>query len=97
MKTKSKILDILRQYLPYMMKEFQVQSMGIFGSYSREESNKDSDIDILVEFSVTPGIVKFMNLREFLMSILGEKIDLATKNALKPDLKANILQETIYA
>lgn len=80
-----------------MMKEFHVQLIGIFGSYSREESNKDSDIDIIVEFSVTPGIVKFMNLREYLMSVLGEKVDLATKNALKPDLKANILQETIYA
>ena len=36
------------------------------------------------------------DLKEYLESILGMKVDLVTVGALKPQLKDNILQEVVY-
>jgi predicted nucleotidyltransferase len=43
------------------------------------------------------GFFKFLDLEEFLCRKLGVKVDLVTKNALKPMLKDRILKETVYA
>jgi predicted nucleotidyltransferase len=46
---------------------------------------------------VSVGFFKFLELEEFLSGKLGVKVDLVTKNALKPMLKDQILKETVYA
>jgi predicted nucleotidyltransferase len=43
------------------------------------------------------GFFKFLELEELLTRKLRVKVDLVTKNALKPRLKEQILKETIYA
>ncbi|MCR4315145.1 MAG: nucleotidyltransferase family protein [Planctomycetes bacterium] len=80
----------------FLASEFSVKSIGIFGSYSRGEAREDSDVDILVEFSETPGLFKFIELEEYLEEILGVKVDLVTKNALRPRMAKKILDEVIY-
>jgi len=55
-----------------------------------------SDIDILVEFS-DPVEWDFIDLKEFLESLLEVKVDLVTKNALKPQIRDRILNEVVYA
>lgn len=75
---------------------YDVESLGVFGSVSRGEEKKGSDVDILVEFSVTPGFFKFIELEDFLSKLLGRKVDLVTKKALKPRIKNEILQEVSY-
>jgi hypothetical protein len=49
-KTKSEILKILKEELPYIREKFHVKSIGLFGSYVRGEQEEGSDIDMLVEF-----------------------------------------------
>ena len=75
---------------------YSIKTLGIFGSYARGSSRKNSDIDILVEFSQTPTMFKFMQLERTLSQILGIKVDLVTRNALKPLIKKNILQEAVF-
>ena len=55
-----------------------------------------SDIDILVEFSEPVGW-EFIDLKDFLEMILEIKVDLVTKNALKPQIRDRILNEVVYA
>lgn len=75
---------------------YKIKSIGVFGSYAKDQNTKKSDIDILVEFSESPGLFKFMEIEEFLSRILKTKVDLVTKNALKPAIKDQILQEVVY-
>lgn len=83
--------------LELLLKErFKVKRIGIFGSFIRRQQRKKSDIDILVEFRETIGLFEFIDLAEFLESSLGLKVDLVTKNALKPLLKDAILKEVVY-
>jgi predicted nucleotidyltransferase len=47
MKTKGEILNLLKQELPHLKEMFKVKTIGIFGSYAREEQIETSDIDML--------------------------------------------------
>jgi predicted nucleotidyltransferase len=99
MKTLEEIKSQLEMLKPTLRERFGVVLIGVFGSFSRREQTVKSDLDILVVFSddVPVGFFKFLDLEEFLCRKLGVKVDLVTKNALKPMLKDRILKETAYA
>jgi len=78
-----------------LLKKYKVKSIFIFGSYARGDQNKKSDIDILVEFSEPVGFFNFLDLEEYLAGLLGRKVDMVTKKALKPNIGKNILREMI--
>ena len=76
--------------------KYKVKSIGVFGSFVHGKQKKKSDIDILVEFKETVDFFEFLDLEEHLEKLLGIKVDLVTKRALKPYIKDNILKETVY-
>jgi uncharacterized protein len=67
----------------------------LFGSYADESNNEYSDIDILVELEKPIGW-KYFSLELYLEKIFGRKIDLVTKNALKEQIKDQILQQVHF-
>ena len=80
-----------------MLKErFKVETIGLFGSYVRGEQKKTSDLDILVDFSETISLFKFVELEDVLTEKLGVKVDLVMRDALKPRIKDSILKEAAY-
>jgi predicted nucleotidyltransferase len=99
MKTQKKAKAQLESLKPLLKEKFEVETIGFFGSFSRGEQTKKSDVDILVVFSKDAhvGFFKFLELEEFLSRKLGVRIDIVTKDALKPMLKERILKETVYA
>ena len=97
MKPKKVILEKLIKERPLLKTEYQVKSIGIFGSYARDEQVETSDIDVLVEFEGPIGFFKFIKLENYLTDKLGVKVDLVKPDALKPLIKSEIIQETVYA
>lgn len=91
-----KIKKALKQNKQTLQREFKVKGLGIFGSYVRGEQKKNSDVDILVEFSQTPGLFDYMKVENRLSAILHKKVDLVMKGALKPRIGKNVMQEVIY-
>ncbi len=89
-------IEILRRHEDVIKQKYHVKKIGVFGSYVRSEQKKSSDIDILVEFKKTPDFFEFLKLEEYLGSILGIKVDLVTKDALKPYIGKHILEEVVY-
>ncbi len=75
--------------------DFAVSKIGLFGSFSDNSYTENSDIDILVELDRPIGW-KFFSLQLYLEKIFGRKIDLVTKNALKEQIKNNILSQVTY-
>lgn len=94
--TLQSIMHTVCQHRQVLTKNYGVKRLGIFGSAAREELRPGSDIDLLVEFSRSPGLFKFIELESFLENILERKVDAVTENALKPTLKEKILQDVIY-
>ncbi|WP_253276435.1 nucleotidyltransferase family protein [Synechococcus sp. PCC 6312] len=75
---------------------YHVKELGVFGSYVRQEQTDTSDVDILVEFSQTPSLLKFINLENYLTDHFGCKVDLVHKAGLKPRIGERILAEVVY-
>ena len=98
MKTIESIKKILEEHKEELKKRYGVKEIGIFGSYLRGENKKDSDIDILVEFKEKAKIslLDFIEIENYLSELLGVKVDLVEKSALKPRIGKHILQEVIY-
>ncbi len=97
MKKIEEIKDTLKKHKEELRKNFKVKEIGVFGSYVRgEQKKRGSDIDILVDFEEPIGFFKFMDLEEYLSNLLGTKVDLISKKALKPRIGKYILKEVIY-
>jgi len=80
-------LDLLARY--------HLKSIGIFGSFTREDFNNDSDIDILIDYDQPIGI-EFIDLAEELEKILNLKVDLVSKNGVKPKYLEEIQKDLVY-
>ncbi|KKL11464.1 hypothetical protein LCGC14_2545580 [marine sediment metagenome] len=90
-----KITNILKEYKEKLKEKYGVKEIGIFGSYVREEDKGKSDLDILVEFEEDAkiGLLKFVNMENYLSELTGVKVDLVEKSALKPRIGKHILKE----
>ncbi len=91
------ILKIFTEHRSEIESRFGVMSLSLFGSAARDEVMAKSDVDILVTFAKTPGIIGFLELKEYLEKILQCSVDLVTRNALKKQFRDQILKEAIHA
>jgi len=96
MKSLEEIKAILKQHEAEIKLRYDVRDIGIFGSFLHNNQKRNSDLDILVEFNKAPGFFKFIELEDYLTEILGVKVDLVMKSALKPKIGEHILSEVVY-
>ena len=88
------IKKVLQQHKPELSEKWKVRSLGIFGSYVRGEAGKSSDLDLLVEIDDPKmGLLKFIALEHYLSDLLGVKVDLVEKQALKPAIGRHVAEE----
>ena len=95
MDKKATVLQTLKRLKPELAHHYHVSTLGLFGSLVRGEETATSDVDILVEFEQPLGFFRFLELEEYLGDRLGQKVDLVSKKALKPQIGRQILQEVI--
>jgi len=97
MKTKDYILTAIKTHKPDLIR-FGVQSVGLFGSYVRNEQTEKSDIDLLIDFDPKKeNFDNYMALCDYLDSLfINEKVEIVTKNGLSPHIGPSILKEVQY-
>ncbi|MEK6752878.1 MAG: nucleotidyltransferase family protein [Chloroflexota bacterium] len=93
---REKILSLLKTH-KRQLKKFGVRSISLFGSIARNQARKRSDIDLLVDFNRPIGLFEFARLKLYLEELLSRKVDLVTPEALRKELRENILREAIHA
>ena len=93
--SKADILAKLIELKPILREEYAVLEIGLFGSYANSSNTEESDIDILVVLDHPIGW-NFFSLEFFLESVFKKKIDLVTQNALKEQLKSQILKQVSF-
>ncbi len=73
----------LAAQMPDLRSRYPIGSLALFGSVVRDDFDPEhSDIDILVEFNGDIGW-EFFDLEEELTRILGRKVDLVSRKAIK--------------
>ena len=95
MRTIDEIRSTLSKHRNYLFQAYPIKSMAIFGSYARNESIDNSDLDILVEFNDRIGI-RFIDLADEIEEIVGLKVDLVSRNGIKERYLKAIDPDLIY-
>jgi predicted nucleotidyltransferase len=98
MESTDTVLKKLRNLKPELAGKYGVRQVGVFGSYIRNEQKENSDLDILVDFEpeVRFGLLKFIEIENYLSDVTGIKVDLVMKEGLKPRIERKILDEVKY-
>jgi predicted nucleotidyltransferase len=94
-KRTSENKKILNKHLPELKQRYRIKSLELFGSRIRGKYRPDSDLDILVSFSSPPSLLDFVRLKYHLSELLGLKVDLVMREALKPNIGPRILDEAV--
>lgn len=91
------IRRVLRDQLPRLQKQYGISSLELFGSYVRGQQKRGSDLDLLVEFDNTVPLSLFdiAGIEYELSGLVGIRIDLVEKGAIRPALRQRILKEAV--
>jgi predicted nucleotidyltransferase len=97
MKNLEQIKNALTLHKHELQQKYTVKEIGIFGSYVRGEQKSKSDVDLLLEFEESSNLtlLDFIGLENYLSEVLGIKVDLVEKHALKTRISKHVLQEVV--
>jgi len=72
-----------------------IQKVSLFGSYIHEDFKRDSDVDVLIEFTPTSniGFFKYFDIRENMEKHLKKKVDLLTPEGLSKFFRDEVIKE----
>lgn len=93
--TKETIIDYLTNHKKEFQKEYEVEKIGLFGSYARDEARQDSDIDIFVQMK--PDFFNLIGLKQEIEDYFNIKVDIVRlRDKMNMALKRRILKDGIY-
>ncbi len=99
MQNRQDIMALLKARLPELHREFGVKTLGVFGSFARDEANQNSDLDLLVEFERPIGL-RFVEFTERLEKIVSRSVDVLTKAGVEsirqPEIARSIQNSIVY-
>lgn len=91
-------IEILKSNEELIRQKYGVKKIGVFGSFARGEGREGSDVDVIVEFREdSENFDNYIELKYFLEKVFGKDVDLVAVDALRPQLKDDILREVVYA
>ena len=95
------LVDVDETKLAELCRRYQVRELAVFGSAARGEMRPESDIDLLVDFlpEAEISLLEHAGLMLDLSELLGRKVDLVSKRALKPLICDSVIREAkpVYA
>ena len=69
--------------------------VGVFGSYVRGEQRRRSDLDLLADLTDRVSLLELVGAELYLSEVLGVKVDLVPKRAVREELREVIFKEAI--
>ena len=94
--TKEDILDFLKTHKQELQSKYNVEKIGLFGSYARDEATPTSDIDIFVK--MPPKLFDMVAIKEQIEEKLQARVDIVREHKnMKPLFVEMIHKDLIYA
>jgi uncharacterized protein len=93
---RSEILLILEKFKRENANKYGIDSLGLFGSFAKDQENDNSDVDIIIDIS-EPDLFKLVHIKDDLENLLQKSIDIV-RNRIKmnPYLKKHIDKNVNY-
>jgi uncharacterized protein len=93
---RQRVIDLLRRR-EHELRARGLRRLALFGSTARGDVGPESDVDLLIE--VDPerrfGLFAFLDLKDDLARLLGRPVDLAFADAMRPRLRAAVLEDAV--
>lgn len=94
---KKEIIEILRDYKKEVTEQYDILTIGIFGSVAHDKAGKDSDVDVVVSIS-EPDLFMLVGIKNDLEERLRRPVDIVTyRESMNQFLKKRIDEEAVYA
>ena len=93
--SKEQVLQVLREALPDLRRRYGVVHLALFGSVVRGEQTTTSDIDLLVDLDESATLFDLVGLGDFLEEQLGHKVDVVPRRALRPEIRDQVLRDSV--
>ena len=92
---KTNILKYLKEHYSEFKDKYQVEQIGIFGSYARDEATENSDIDIFVKMK--PTLANYVDIKEELEFAFHKSVDIVRiRDNMNPYLLKRIQKDGVY-
>jgi len=93
---KRKVLDTLGNFKKYNAEKYGIESLALFGSFSRGEQDEESDVDVLIALK-SPSLFIYAEIKDALESVLKRRVDLVPSKARKREgFNKEISKDLIY-
>jgi hypothetical protein len=92
---RAEAIRILAGHQQKLRDRFSVTSVRLFGSVARDEASESSDVDVLIDFHLTPSLFGFLRLQEYLQKLLGAKVDLVTESGIKERARHQVEKDAV--
>ena len=93
--TQQQLFKKLKELKPLLYEKYGIKRIGVFGSYAINAQDEKSDVDLIVELTKPLGWAYF-SLPSFFEQQLHAKVDVTTREAIKPRIKEQVLKQVIY-
>lgn len=96
---KNLIINKIKDNKDLLKKNFSITRIGLFGSYSTDSSNEDSDVDLIYELEEGKrlGLNDIYQLEMFIKNLLNiDKVDLVNQKYVNPIIEDEIKRTVIY-
>jgi predicted nucleotidyltransferase/DNA-binding XRE family transcriptional regulator len=83
-------LEILR-----FARQAGASNVRIFGSVARGENRVGSDIDLLIDFDISNGLIPIVVLKQQIESLINIPVDVAPVGLLKPEVARSAIRDAV--
>lgn len=96
MLSTKEVIKILKKFKVDSASKYGITSLGLFGSFARNQQNETSDVDVFVTLKESDFFV-LERIREELENLVHKNIDIVNyRESLRNSFKQNILNDAIY-
>jgi predicted nucleotidyltransferase len=88
-------LNEIREKTVPVAEAYGIQSLGVFGSYARNEATDESDVDICVEKGGLRSLIQYFSFVQELEQSLGCHVDVITTEIEDTDFLDRVLKERV--
>ena len=94
-KESRRITKTIAELKEEMCRDYRAEVVGVFGSYARGEQQAGSDVDVLVNFLPGATLFDLVGLAEFLEERLNLRVDVVPVDALREEIREQVLKEAL--
>ncbi|MDP3989315.1 MAG: nucleotidyltransferase family protein [bacterium] len=87
--------DELYQKIVPILKKNGVRRAAVFGSFSRGEETKESDLDLMIVLGRPMGMIAFVRMKREIEHVAGRRVDIVVEKSINRHVRPYIEKDLV--